>query len=96
MTKFERLVSEAQYAVYVVGDPNLTDFALFDMEAAQVEDIHEAAKNGFGGNTTHHHFHIKPTYNLQALDSMGMERVLDKHSDKLERHFTKVMRRMNH
>jgi hypothetical protein len=61
---------------------------------SMMDRLNEAAKAGFGG-TTNHHFHIRPTYNLSALDASGMERVLEKHSATLERHFQGVVRRMN-
>jgi hypothetical protein len=46
-----------------------------------------------GGVTNHVHVHFRP--NLQALDASGMDKVLDKHGDKLQKHFEKTLRRMN-
>ena len=46
------------------------------------------------GNHVHiHGVHFAPT--VHALDSEGVDRVLDKHADKFQRHFEGTLRRMN-
>lgn len=47
-----------------------------------------------GGNHTTH-VHVRPTYNIQALDGDGLSTVLKKHSDQLTQHFHASVRRMN-
>jgi hypothetical protein len=42
------------------------------------------------------HVHHHNTFKVQALDSEGVDRVLTKHSDTFERHFTNHVRKMNH
>jgi hypothetical protein len=39
--------------------------------------------------------HIRPTYHVQAIDGNGMSAALEKHSDTLQRHFEKTLRKMN-
>jgi hypothetical protein len=49
---------------------------------------------GFNGGPHHHvtmHMHISAS----ALDAAGMDKVLDKHADTLQRHFEKTLRRMS-
>jgi hypothetical protein len=48
-----------------------------------------------GGTThvTHVHIHHSPT--IHALDSEGMDRVLEKNSATLQKHFEGTLRKMN-
>lgn len=64
--------------------------------ASRAADL--ARQRGGTGDVVHHHHYttnVKPTYHLQALDSSGMAKILDKHSDDLQKHFEKTLRRMN-
>jgi hypothetical protein len=47
-----------------------------------------------GGGSTYH-AHVSPTYHLQALDAAGMDKVLDKHHNTLQKHVEKTIRKMN-
>ncbi len=57
-----------------------------------VENLSHATGNSKSGDT-HVHIHSSPT--VHALDSEGMSRVLDKHSDTLAQHFNNHLRKMN-
>jgi hypothetical protein len=39
--------------------------------------------------------HFKPVYHLQAMDSEGMEKVLTKHNDVIQKHVHNELRKMN-
>lgn len=54
-----------------------------------------ARSGGFDSGGSHYHAHVSPTYNLQALDSEGMDKVLAKHSDTLTKHVTTSLRKLN-
>jgi hypothetical protein len=60
-----------------------------------MDGLRNMARNGGfqQGHTTH--VHIRPTYNLQALDGDGIGAVLEKHTDTLTHHFNQAIRRMN-
>jgi hypothetical protein len=62
-----------------------------------MEGLSNLAKSGgmSGGTTqiTHVHIHHSPT--IHALDSEGMDRVLEKNSATLQRHFEHTLRKMN-
>jgi hypothetical protein len=53
------------------------------------------ARSGNTGGGSTHIVHVRPVYHLQSLDSEGMSRVLEKHSDQLQKHFTNTVRKMN-
>ncbi len=61
---------------------------------SMMDNLNQAAKSGSMGGTTHV-VHLRPVYHLQALDTQGMERVLDKHSGTLQKHVENTMRKMN-
>ncbi len=48
-----------------------------------------------GGNVTHLHAHVSPTFHLQALDTAGMEKLLVKHNDTISKHVAGEMRKLN-
>ncbi len=50
---------------------------------------------GSSGGGNHYHAHVSPTYHLQALDTDGMQKVLDKHGDTLQKHVENTLRKMN-
>jgi len=61
-----------------------------------MEGLSNLARNGnMGGSTsvTHVHIHHSPT--IHALDSEGMDRVLEKNSAVLQKHFEGTLRKMN-
>jgi hypothetical protein len=60
-----------------------------------MDGLSRMARSGDMGGKTEHHIHVRPVYHLQALDKEGMAKVLDKHSDQLQAHFTKTLRKMN-
>ncbi len=42
-----------------------------------MEGLSNLARSGnMGGSSTHYHAHVRPIYNLQALDTAGLDRVL--------------------
>lgn len=60
-----------------------------------MDNLDKMAKSGgFGGGN--HHAHVNPTYNLQAPDVSGMEKILDKHSGTLTKHVENTLRKLNH
>ena len=48
-----------------------------------------------GGVGQHYHTHVSPTYNLQSLDTAGMEKVLNKRNDTITKHVSNTLRKMN-
>jgi hypothetical protein len=61
-----------------------------------MEGLSEMARNGrMGGGGNHYHVHTRLSLNASALDGDGMDKVLEKHGAKLQRHFEKAVRRMN-
>jgi len=60
-----------------------------------MDGLRSMARSGTMGGAHHYHAHVNPTYHLHALDSAGMDKVLDKHSDTLQKHVTKTLRKMN-
>jgi hypothetical protein len=60
------------------------------------EGLQNAARSGNMGGSPEVHVHIHQTNHVQALDSEGVERVLNEHKDTLAQHFNDHVRRMNH
>jgi hypothetical protein len=60
-----------------------------------MDGLRSMARSGTMGGGTHMHAHVNPTYNLQALDASGMDKVLDNHQATLQRHVEKTMRKLN-
>ena len=60
-----------------------------------MDGLRSMARSGNMGGGTHMHAHVNPTYNLQALDTDGMQKVLDKHNDTINKHVTNTLRKMN-
>ncbi|QNI35453.1 coiled-coil domain-containing protein [Edaphobacter albus] len=61
-----------------------------------MDGLRNVARNGGfenGGQTVQ--VHVRPVYNLQALDSAGIERTLKTHTATLTKHFNQQVRRMN-
>ena len=62
-----------------------------------MDGLRKMANNGGlgAGNGQTVHVHVRPTYNLQALDSKGIDRTLKNHTTTLTKHFNTQVRRMN-
>jgi hypothetical protein len=61
-----------------------------------MDGLHNLARNGGfegRGNTTV--VHVRPTYHVNTIDGDGMQAALEKHTDRLQRHFENTLRRMN-
>ncbi len=54
-----------------------------------------AARNGGSDGGDHYHIHSTFHVTASALDSDGMDAVLEKHADKIQRHFERTLRKMN-
>jgi hypothetical protein len=59
------------------------------------DNLRSAARSGNMGQSGEVHVHIHQTNHVQALDSEGMDRVLDAHKDRLTQHFNDHVRKMN-
>ena len=61
-----------------------------------MDGLRNMARSGdMGGGGTHYHLHAPVTLTAHALDSQGMDRVLNQHGDKLQKHFESALRKMN-
>ncbi|WP_058189837.1 coiled-coil domain-containing protein [Terracidiphilus gabretensis] len=60
-----------------------------------MDGLRSMARNGGFQQQHVTHIHVRPTYNLQALDGDGIGAVLDKHQETLTHHFNQAVRRMN-
>jgi hypothetical protein len=61
-----------------------------------MDGLRNMARSGnMGGGGHHYNVHAPIHFTASALDSDGMDKVLDKHSDKLQKHFEKTLRKMN-
>jgi hypothetical protein len=60
-----------------------------------MDNLRKMASSGTMGGGNHYHAHMSPTYHVQALDSGGIEKVLDKHSQTLAKHVSNEMRKLN-
>ncbi|MBB5059097.1 hypothetical protein HDF16_003820 [Granulicella aggregans] len=60
-----------------------------------MDNLRKMASSGSMGGGNHYHAHMSPTYHVQALDSGGIEKVLDKHAATLARHVGNEMRKLN-
>ena len=56
--------------------------------------MHSNDRTSSGAQEVHVHHHN--TFNVHAMDSEGVDRVLEKHSDTFEKHFSNHVRKMNH
>lgn len=59
------------------------------------EHLTNAARSGGTGGGNHYTIHVHNRVNASALDGDGMQTVLDKHADQLEKHFVNTLRKMN-
>ncbi|WP_188553365.1 hypothetical protein [Edaphobacter dinghuensis] len=60
-----------------------------------MDGLRNMVRNGSMGGQSVTHIHVRPTYNVQAIDGKGMGDALEKHSAVLQKHFEKSVRRMN-
>lgn len=61
-----------------------------------MDGLRNVARNGgFQQHAAPIHVHVRPVYNVQALDSDGFQDVLERHTDALQRHFENTVRKMN-
>jgi hypothetical protein len=61
-----------------------------------MDGLRKMANNGgFEGGGQTVHVHVRPVYNLQALDGKGIDRTLKNHTSTLTKHFNSQVRRMN-
>jgi hypothetical protein len=60
-----------------------------------MDGLRNVARNGGFDQGPHYHVTTQVHMNASALDADGMDRVLNKHADKLQRHFEGVLRKMN-
>ncbi len=60
------------------------------------EGLSRMVRDGGAGARETSHVHIHNTYHVSALDSDGMDEVLQRHNDTLVRHVQSAVRRMNH
>lgn len=61
-----------------------------------MDGLQKMARSGTTGGGTTVNVHVRPNYHLQALDTGGMEKILETHSRTLAKHVSNEMRRMNH
>ena len=61
-----------------------------------MDGLRSMARDGqMSGGGNHYHAHVNPTYHVQALDSSGMGKILEKHSDTLTKHVQNTLRKMS-
>jgi hypothetical protein len=60
-----------------------------------MDGLRNMVRNGSMSGQSVTHVHVRPTYNVQAIDGKGMGDALEKHNDVLQKHFVKAVRRMN-
>jgi hypothetical protein len=60
-----------------------------------MDGLRTMARNGSMGGGTHHHITTHVKFSVSALDSAGMDEVLEKHSDKISKHIGNEIRKMN-
>lgn len=61
-----------------------------------MEGLSSMARNGgFNQQGQTVHVHVRPTYHVNTIDGDGMKAALEKHSDQLQRHFERSLRKMN-
>jgi hypothetical protein len=60
-----------------------------------MDGLRNMARNGGFDQGPHYHVTTQVHMNASALDADGMDGVLNKHADKLQRHFEGVIRKMN-
>ncbi len=57
--------------------------------------LNDLANSGGMSGGNHYHAHVKPVYNLQAIDSNGVQHMLEKHSATLTKHVENTLRKLN-
>jgi hypothetical protein len=54
-----------------------------------------ARNGGFNGQGQTVHVHVRPTYHVNTIDGDGMRGALEKHTDEIQRHVERSVRKMN-
>jgi len=61
-----------------------------------MEGLSDMSRNGnMGGGSSHVQMHANFAPTVHAMDSEGVDRVLEKHSDQFQQHFQRQLRKMN-
>jgi hypothetical protein len=60
-----------------------------------MDGLRNMARSGGFDQGQHNHVTMHVHMHASALDADGMDKVLDKHSGKLQKHFEGVLRKMN-
>jgi hypothetical protein len=60
-----------------------------------MDGLRNMARSGTMGGGSAYHAHVNPTYHLHALDTEGMEKMLNKHSNTIDKHVSNTLRKMN-
>lgn len=63
---------------------------------SMMDNLNKMAKDGgFSQKAPTVHVHVRPTYHVNTIDGDGMQDALEKHTDQLQEHFSRTVRRMN-
>jgi hypothetical protein len=87
----------------VPGDPRAGDVVNAKLTPGEgvipggvMDGLRGVARNGgFNKQRQPIHVHMSNSFHVNTIDGDGMQAALDRHSDRLEQHFQKVVRRMN-
>jgi hypothetical protein len=60
-----------------------------------MDGLRSMARSGNMGGGSHYHAHVNPTYNMQSVDTAGMEKMLNTHNDTITKHVSNTLRRLN-
>ncbi len=60
-----------------------------------MDGLRSMARSGSMGGGNHYHLHARVHLEASALDGDGMDKVLTKHGDKLQKHFETALRKLN-
>lgn len=80
-----------------IGNTDSVPAMLTPGEGVIPKNVMEAARTGSldGNSGPHYTVHVRPVYNLQAIDATGVQQMLDKHSGTLQRHVENTIRKLN-
>jgi hypothetical protein len=62
---------------------------------SMMDSLKKMARSGGMDGGNHYHAHVSPTYHLHVVDTAGMAKLLDKHSDTIQKHVSNQLRKMN-
>ena len=60
-----------------------------------MDNLRSMARAGTMGGGPQNHVHVAPVYHLHAIDTAGMEKMLAKHNDTIQKHVSNELRRLN-